>query len=184
MHEEFTESGIPLGKRYESIFDIPADVRPMINVKPLPPKGRSGEKGPGARMGRDHRTYWCLGCDTAVATSGTTWCTPCERERNAAARRATRAAEAGHPTSVTFPIEVLERLVHLTDKVIDNIGDATLEFDRPHMTGGAIDSLMVSTKDLTGFLRDHIRPEVKRALGPRAATAAEVRQRRNGQQSR
>lgn len=173
---DYTETGIPLGYRYSSVLDIPVDVRPVVNAKNLAdyPKGPSGQRGPGARMGRDRKTFWCLTCNTAVATPSKTWCRSCETARNAAGRRASRAEEAGRPTSITFPVEVLAELVRLSDAVIDRIGDATMEFDRPHMTGGAIDDLMLATKDLAGYLTREIRPSVRQASF-RTVTPDEVR---------
>lgn len=181
---ELTETGIPLGYRYQSVFDIPIDVRPVVNVKNLAdyPKGPTGQQGPGARQGRDRKTYWCLTCDTAVPTSTKTWCRKCEADRNAAGRRVSRAEAAGRPTSVAFPVEVLNELVRLSDEVINRIGDATLEFDRAHMTGGAIDELMLATKDLARYLSHEIRPNV-RGANFRTVTSEEVR-RHNGRQTR
>lgn len=173
---EYTDTGIPLAYRYPSVLDIPIDVRPVINAKALSgyPKGPTGQQGPGARQGRDQKTFWCLSCDTAVDKATKTWCRRCELDRNSAGRKESRAEAAGRATTVTLPIEVLVKLVGLSDAVIDRIGDATLEFDRPHMIGGAIDDLMLATKDLAGYLTREVRPAVQQARH-RTVTAEEVR---------
>lgn len=162
---ELNESGIPLGYRYESVLDIPIDVRPVSTAWSVSkfPKGPNGRQGPGPRMGRDQKTYWCRSCETAVSTKTRSWCRPCENERNANARRISRAAGAGRATSVEFRLEVLVELVRRSEAVIDRIALATIEFDRVTMTGGAIDELMIATKELAGYLSREIRPEVQRA---------------------
>lgn len=172
---DYTDTGVPLGYRYPSVFEIPVDLRPMLNTKPLRnfPKGPTGQRGPGARQGRDRKTFWCLSCESAVKNQATTWCRQCENKRNAMSRQASRATAAGRPTTVTLPIEVLVRLVSLSDAVVDRISAATLEFVRPNMNGGAIDDLMLATKDLAAYLTSEIRPEVQRARHP-AATPDQV----------
>ncbi|MFC5492286.1 hypothetical protein [Nocardioides caricicola] len=62
-----------------------------------------------------------------------------------------------------FPLDVLVELVRRSEAVIDRIGLATIEFDRETMSGGAIDELMIETKQLAGYLSREIRPEVMRA---------------------
>lgn len=179
---EYTDTGIPLAYRFPTVFDIPVDVRPVVNAKPLSnyPKGPTGQPGPGPRQGRDRKTFWCLSCDTAVDKATKTWCRKCELARNSAGRKESRADAAGRPTHITFPVDVLTELVRRSDAVIERIGDATLEFDRPHMTGGAIDDLMLATKDLAGYLSREVRPAVQGAKH-RTVTAEEV-QRNNARQ--
>ncbi|MDN4161132.1 hypothetical protein [Nocardioides abyssi] len=184
---ELTQTGIPLGYRYEAASAVPVDVRPVVAPKPISefPKGPSGQAGPGARVGRDQRTYWCLSCETAVPTATRTWCKRCSNKRDADARRVSRAAEEGRPSEVSFPLEVLTELVRYTEAVIDTIGVATMEFDRVHMSGGAIDDLMLATKDLAGYLSREIRPAVQNAkFGTVTAEQVRVQQGQPGRVQR
>lgn len=181
---KLSPSGLVINTRYR--FDeIPPDVRATtapLRLSDLP-KGPNGVRLGGPRPGRDHATYWCRTCETPVDSQTTSLCDACAKERNADARRAARQADRGLPASLELPMRDLNELVDLVDAVVDRVGAATIEFDRPHMEGGAIDELMLATKALVRFVTENIRPDVLHARH-KPATLAEAKARQTAARRR
>lgn len=158
---------VPVGTRYDSVYDIPEDIRPIVAPRPVEafPVER-GRKPPAPRRARDESVYFCLSCETVVASAQQSFCATCNTERETGQRQSTRVARkrAGQDlTRVGVPIGVLNDLLERTYKFDALVGAATREFDRAHMTGGAIDRLMLGTKDYVRYIEATFLEDVQKA---------------------
>lgn len=156
---------LPAGEQFEDPALIPDGNRPIRKPVPVRDVPLSQDRNAfGARKGRDGVTRWCYSCDTTLdRDSGLSFCNECRVIRNTMS--AERRRRDGQP--VVLQREDAAKIIADTDRVVEAITEAVLQFDRAYMSGTWIDELMITSKDLARTVQTTLQPALNQRAGQR-----------------